>query len=165
MKLIFMTMSSLLSILFTQMNHPLAMGLILLIQTIMISMITGLSTQSFWFSYVLFLIFIGGMLVLFIYITSLASNEMFIMSTKLLYLMMIITPLLAFLLKMNFSNLTNQESLMFLTINNLTPLPLLKLYSYPTGMLTIMMAIYLLITLIAVVKIINIFSGPLRQMN
>nr|QZP41260.1 NADH dehydrogenase subunit 6 [Geoscapheus dilatatus] len=165
MKLIFMTMSSSLSILFTQMNHPLAMGLILLIQTITISMITGLSAQSFWFSYVLFLIFIGGMLVLFIYITSLASNEMFIMSTKLLYLMMIITPLLVFLMKMNFLNLTNQESLMFLMINNSTPLPLLKLYSYPTGMLTIMMAIYLLITLIAVVKIINIFSGPLRQMN
>nr|QZP40948.1 NADH dehydrogenase subunit 6 [Geoscapheus dilatatus] len=165
MKLIFMTMSSLLSILFTQMNHPLAMGLILLMQTIMISMITGLSTQSFWFSYVLFLIFIGGMLVLFIYITSLASNEMFIMSTKLLYLMAIITPLLVFLLKMNFLNLTNQEYLMFLTINNSTPLPLLKLYNYPTGLLTIMMAIYLLITLIAVVKITNIFSGPLRQMN
>nr|QZP41039.1 NADH dehydrogenase subunit 6 [Geoscapheus dilatatus] len=165
MKLIFMTMSSLLSILFTQMNHPLAMGLILLIQTIMISMITGLSTQSFWFSYVLFLIFIGGMLVLFIYVTSLASNEMFIMSTKLLYLMMMIMPLLVFLLKMNILNLANQESLMFLTINNSTPLPLLKLYSYPTGMLTIMMAIYLLITLIAVVKIINIFSGPLRQTN
>nr|QZP41104.1 NADH dehydrogenase subunit 6 [Geoscapheus dilatatus] len=165
MKLIFMTMSSLLSILFTQMNHPLAMGLILLIQTIMISMITGLSTQSFWFSYVLFLIFIGGMLVLFIYITSLASNEMFIMSTKLLYLMLMIMPLLAFLMKMNFLNLTNQEYMMFLTINNSTPLPLLKLYSYPTGTLTIMMAIYLLITLIAVVKIINIFSGPLRQMN
>nr|QZP41143.1 NADH dehydrogenase subunit 6 [Geoscapheus dilatatus]QZP41156.1 NADH dehydrogenase subunit 6 [Geoscapheus dilatatus] len=165
MKLIFMTMSSLLSILFTQMNHPLAMGLILLIQTIMISMITGLSTQSFWFSYVLFLIFIGGMLILFIYITSLASNEMFIMSTKLLYLMMMIMPSLVFLMKMNFLNLTNQESLMFLMINNSTPLPLLKLYSYPTGTLTIMMAIYLLITLIAVVKIINIFSGPLRQMN
>nr|QZP41273.1 NADH dehydrogenase subunit 6 [Geoscapheus dilatatus] len=165
MKLIFMTMSSLLSILFTQMNHPLAMGLILLIQTIMISMITGLSTQSFWFSYMLFLIFIGGMLVLFIYITSLASNEMFIMSTKLLYLMMMMMPLLVFLMKMNFLKLTNQESLMFLMINNSTPLPLLKLYSYPTGTLTILMAIYLLITLIAVVKIINIFSGPLRQMN
>nr|UBN09064.1 NADH dehydrogenase subunit 6 [Geoscapheus robustus] len=164
MKLIFMTMSSLLSILFTQMNHPLAMGLILLSQTIMISMITGLSTQSFWFSYILFLIFIGGMLVLFIYITSLASNEMFIVSTKLLYLMIIVL-LLAFFLEMNFPNLINQESSMFLMINNSTPLPVLKLYSYPTGMLTIMMAIYLLITLIAVVKIINIFSGPLRQMN
>nr|UBN08869.1 NADH dehydrogenase subunit 6 [Panesthia australis] len=165
MKLFFMIMSSLLSISFTQMNHPLAMGLILLIQTIMISMITGISTQSFWFSYILFLIFIGGMLVLFIYITSLASNEMFIMSTKLLCLLMIITPMMTFLLKTKFPNSNNQESLMFLTINNSTSLPLIKLYNYPTGMLTIMMAIYLLITLIAVVKITNIFSGPLRQMN
>nr|UBN08817.1 NADH dehydrogenase subunit 6 [Neogeoscapheus dahmsi] len=165
MKLIFMIMSSLLSILFTQMNHPLAMGLVLFIQTIMISMITGISAQSFWFSYILFLIFIGGMLVLFIYITSLASNEMFIMSTKLLYLLVIITPMMMFLLKMNFPILMNQESLMFLSINNSTSLPLLKLYNYPNGILTIMMAIYLLITLIAVVKITNIFSGPLRQMN
>nr|UBN08908.1 NADH dehydrogenase subunit 6 [Panesthia sloanei] len=165
MKLIFMIMSSLLSIIFTQMNHPLAMGLVLLIQTILISMITGLSTQSFWFSYILFLIFIGGMLVLFIYITSLASNEIFILSTKLVYLLVITAPLMTFLLKTDFSITMNQESLTFLTINNSTSLPLLKLYNYPTGMLNIIMAIYLLITLIAVVKIINVFSGPLRQMN
>nr|AVN67990.1 NADH dehydrogenase subunit 6 [Macropanesthia sp. B115] len=161
----FMIMSSLLSISFTQMSHPLAMGLILLIQTIIISMITGLTAQSFWFSYILFLIFIGGMLVLFIYITSLASNEMFILSTKLLCLMMMITPLLTLLLKSNFSIFMNQESMMFFTINNLTTLPLLKLYNYPTGMLNIIMAMYLLITLIAVVKITNIFSGPLRQVK
>nr|UBN08973.1 NADH dehydrogenase subunit 6 [Panesthia tryoni tegminifera] len=165
MKLIFMTMSSLLSISFTQMSHPLAMGLILLIQTVMISMITGLSSQSFWFSYILFLIFIGGMLVLFIYITSLASNEMFTMSTKLLCLLIIIMPMTVFLMKMNFPALINQESLTFLSVCNSTSMPLIKLYNYPTGMLTIMMAIYLLITLIAVVKITNIFSGPLRQMN
>nr|WGO57428.1 NADH dehydrogenase subunit 6 [Panesthia angustipennis cognata] len=165
MKLIFMTMSSLLSISFTQMNHPLAMGLILLIQTIMISMITGLSSQSFWFSYILFLIFIGGMLVLFIYITSLASNEMFMLSTKLICLLMLITLPILIIVKMNLSITINQETSMFLMINNSTSLPLLKLYNYPTGIMTIMMAIYLLITLIAVVKITNIFKGPLRQMN
>nr|AVN68310.1 NADH dehydrogenase subunit 6 [Panesthia angustipennis] len=161
----FMTMSSLLSISFTQMNHPLAMGLILLIQTIMISMITGLSSQSFWFSYILFLIFIGGMLVLFIYITSLASNEMFMLSTKLICLLTFITLPILILVKMNLPTTINQETSMFIMINNSTPLPLLKLYNYPTGMMTIMMAIYLLITLIAVVKITNIFKGPLRQMN
>nr|UBN08739.1 NADH dehydrogenase subunit 6 [Geoscapheus woodwardi] len=165
MKLTLMVMSSLLSILFTQMNHPLAMGLVLLIQTVIISMITGLTAQSFWFSYILFLIFIGGMLVLFIYITSLASNEMFTLSTKLMCLLMIFTPTMTLLLKSNFSILMNQESMMFFTTNNLTSLPLLKLYNYPTGMLNIIMAIYLLITLIVVVKITSIFSGPLRQMN
>nr|UBN08895.1 NADH dehydrogenase subunit 6 [Panesthia parva] len=165
MKLIFMTVSSLLSISFTQMNHPLAMGLILLLQTIMISMITGLTTQSFWFSYILFLIFIGGMLVLFIYITSLASNEMFTLSTKLLYSLMFLTPPMMIIMKVNFPITMSQETWMFLMVNNSTPLPLLKLYNFPTGIMTIMMVIYLLITLIAVVKITSIFKGPLRQMN
>merc|ERR1739838_23170 len=62
---------------FTRLVHPLAIGLALLFQTILICCTTGLSNLSFWFSYILFLIFLGGILVLFIYVTSLASNEMF----------------------------------------------------------------------------------------
>ena len=50
------------------------MGLTLLIQTILVSIISGLITKTFWFSYILFLVFLGGILVLFIYVTSLASN-------------------------------------------------------------------------------------------
>nr|YP_010946463.1 NADH dehydrogenase subunit 6 [Caeparia donskoffi]WGO57181.1 NADH dehydrogenase subunit 6 [Caeparia donskoffi] len=165
MKFIFLMMSSLLSISFTQMDHPLAMGLMLLIQTILISMITGLITQTFWFSYTLFLIFLGGMLVLFIYITSLASNEMFKLSNKLLLFMMIIMPIIYSILKQDFSSLSNQETYNFVILYNMTTLPLLKLYNQPTGMLTILMVLYLLLTLIVVVKITNIFKGPLRQIN
>nr|WGO58117.1 NADH dehydrogenase subunit 6 [Salganea quinquedentata] len=163
MKLLLM-ISSLLSISFTQMNHPLAIGLILLIQTVMVSTITGLIMQSFWFSYSLFLIFLGGMLVLFIYITSLASNEMFSLSTKLMFMLLMIAPIMLLLLLNNY-NLNNQEIYTFINMNNLTMLPLLKLYNQPTGMLTIMMVLYLLITLLVVVKITNIFKGPLRQMK
>ena len=65
------------SILFLRLSHPLAIGLGLLFQTILICCTTGLSNISFWFSYILFLIFLGGILVLFIYVTSLASNEIF----------------------------------------------------------------------------------------
>nr|QNV11699.1 NADH dehydrogenase subunit 6 [Rhamphomyia barbata] len=78
------------SFIFMQMNHPLAMGLMLLMQTFLICLITGLMTKSFWFSYILFLIFLGGMLVLFIYVTSLASNEMFSMSMNLMIFSLII---------------------------------------------------------------------------
>nr|YP_010946918.1 NADH dehydrogenase subunit 6 [Salganea raggei]WGO57675.1 NADH dehydrogenase subunit 6 [Salganea raggei] len=163
MKLLLLLISSSLSIVFTQMNHPLAMGLILLIQTTLISIITGLFMQSFWFSYILFLIFLGGMLVLFIYVTSLASNEMFILSTKLMLLLLMLMPPMIIYLESKF-NLNNQETFMFIIINNITTLPLLKLYNYPTGIMTIMMVLYLLITLLVVIKITNIFKGPLRQM-
>jgi len=74
------------SSIFSTIKHPLAMGLILLIQTIFICLLRGLLIKSFWFSYILFLIFIGGILVLFIYVTSLASNEIFSFSIKKFYL-------------------------------------------------------------------------------
>lgn len=37
-----------------------------------------------------------------------------------------------------------------------------KLYNFPTNILTILLINYLFLTLIAVVKITNIFEGPLR---
>nr|WGO57896.1 NADH dehydrogenase subunit 6 [Brephallus tramlapensis] len=165
MKMLLMIFSTLLSFIFTQMNHPLAMGLILLMQTTFISIITGTMTQSFWFSYVLFLIFLGGMLVLFIYVTSLASNEMFSLSMKYLLISIITLPILFTLYKSLIMHTMNQETLNFLIINNYTSLPLLKLYNQPTSIITIILALYLFLTLIAVVKITNIFKGPLRQYN
>nr|UFY98545.1 NADH dehydrogenase subunit 6 [Piophila megastigmata]UFY98558.1 NADH dehydrogenase subunit 6 [Piophila megastigmata] len=161
------------SFIFTQMNHPLAMGLMLLIQTILICLITGLMTKSFWFSYILFLIFLGGMLVLFIYVTSLASNEMFSLSMKLtissfifLSILMISTFFLdklsttLFYMNNEMESLTNLYS--YFTENALS---LNKLYNYPTNLINILLMNYLLITLIAVVKITKLFYGPLRLMN
>nr|AVN68285.1 NADH dehydrogenase subunit 6 [Rhyparobia grandis] len=165
MKLLCLTLSTLISIIFTQMNHPLAMGLTLLIQTMMIVLITGMMSQSFWFSYILFLIFLGGMLVLFIYVTSLASNEMFTLSTHLTIMMIMLTPLLIYTFN-EFYSMKSQESLMFnFILNSQLNLPLIKLYNLPTNIITIILASYLFLTLIAVVKITNIFMGPLRQMN
>ena len=43
---------------------------------------TNYSDRRFWFSYILFIIIIGGVLVLFLYITRLASNEIFSPSNK-----------------------------------------------------------------------------------
>nr|YP_010713141.1 NADH dehydrogenase subunit 6 [Cadrema minor]WDA94020.1 NADH dehydrogenase subunit 6 [Cadrema minor] len=161
------------SLLFIQMNHPLAMGLTLLFQTIFISIITGLITKTFWFSYILFLIFLGGMLVLFIYVTSLASNEMFSLSMKsviysmtFIFLFLVISYL--FMDQMMLStNMFNEEmnslnNELFYTENSLS---LNKLYNYPTNLITILLMNYLLITLIAIVKITKLIYGPLRMMN
>nr|AVN67253.1 NADH dehydrogenase subunit 6 [Laxta sp. AUS2] len=161
-----LSLSLTLSIIFTCMKHPLAMGLVLLLQTLFISLLTGMMTQSFWFSYILFLIFLGGMLVLFIYVTSLASNEMFYLSTKLIMLattaIMVFLSLKFFLMS---SMIKNQETLSFMVTYDPVSTPLTKLYNQPTSTMTIIIASYLFLTLIAVVKITNIFKGPLRQMN
>nr|AVN68351.1 NADH dehydrogenase subunit 6 [Euphyllodromia sp. Z257] len=159
-----MFLSMILSLIFMQINHPLAMGLMMLFQTMLIMMITGLMYHSFWFPYTMFLIFIGGLMVLFIYVTTLASNEMFNLSMKVMFMSMFIFMMYYFLVFKNFK-LNNQEMLMFMNSNNILYTPMMKLYNMPTNNITILMASYLFLTLIAVIKIINIFKGPLRKMN
>jgi NADH-ubiquinone oxidoreductase chain 6 len=74
------------------MKHPLAVGIILLIQTIITCLIRGLINKRFWFQYILFMEFVGGMLVLFIYVTRLASNEIFSLSTKTIIITFLVIP-------------------------------------------------------------------------
>uniref|UniRef100_UPI0030010C84 NADH dehydrogenase subunit 6 n=1 Tax=Filchneria zhouchangfai TaxID=3111800 RepID=UPI0030010C84 len=169
--LITLTSSLLLSLIFTQMKHPLAMGLMLLLQTICICLMTGFTTQSFWFSYILFLVFLGGLLVLFIYVTSLASNEMFTLSmhTTILTMIMLTMSLMIITITDPLPLLTphvNMEMSDIIQMNlyqEEASMSLMKLFNQPTGFITLMLALYLFLTLIAVVKITMIFFGPLRQ--
>nr|UQJ73691.1 NADH dehydrogenase subunit 6 [Potthastia sp. 1XL] len=159
------------STIFMQMKHPMAMGLTLLAQTFIICIITGNYSKTFWFSYVLFLIFLGGMLVLFIYVTSLASNEMFSFSMKMfmmasifMFLCLLIMLILDNNILMNYLSLNN-EMLNMMNIKSFiieNSISLNKLYNFPTNLMTILLINYLFLTLIAAVKITNMFEGPLR---
>nr|APX40457.1 NADH dehydrogenase subunit 6 [Cryptocephalus cantabricus] len=149
------------------MNHPLTLGFILLTQTVMIALLTGLMSLNFWSSYIIFLVMIGGMLVLFVYMTSIASNEKFKFSFK-MFLCTTITMLLTFFMSLfidkslisqkfkmieTFSMYENMDSKFFLN----------KFINFPHNMMYLMMVIYLLITLIAVVKIASKTKGALRK--
>ena len=134
-------------------------------------MISGNYSKTFWFSYVLFLIFLGGILVLFIYVTSLASNEIFTFSIKIIFISIIILSLFSFIILFLDFNLINSffiNNNEIIKINNLNSfinentIRLNKLYNFPTNIITILLINYLFLTLVAVVKITNIFYGPLR---
>nr|YP_009560393.1 NADH dehydrogenase subunit 6 [Peckia resona]QAB06034.1 NADH dehydrogenase subunit 6 [Peckia resona]QAB06047.1 NADH dehydrogenase subunit 6 [Peckia resona] len=171
MQWILLTLLFIFNFIFLNMKHPLAMGLTLLIQTTLICLTSGLMTKTFWFSYILFLVFLGGMLVLFIYVTSLASNEMFSFSIKLMIttisIFLLSITILFFIDKNLLLQYSNMETKSIIDMNSYimeNSLSLNKLYNYPTNLLTIMLMNYLLITLIAVVKITKLFKGPLRPM-
>jgi len=113
------------------------------------------------------------MLVIFIYVISLASNELFNLSKKLLYISTIIfTLLLIITLTIDKSIINalndNNEIALINSLNsylNENSIFLNKLYNYPTNIITILLINYLLLTLIVVVKITNIFYGPLRTIK
>nr|AXS66336.1 NADH dehydrogenase subunit 6 [Cucujoidea sp. 6 KM-2017] len=136
------------------MKHPISIGSTLLLQTIFISLTIGMLSLNFWFSYILLLILIGGMLIIFMYMTSIASNEKFMFSIfPIIATISLMTILPNLNLTLN-STLTNN-----LNIKNM----LTKFFNFPSSMLIIMIIIYLLITMIAVIKICKINKGPLRQ--
>nr|YP_009351024.1 NADH dehydrogenase subunit 6 [Aciculitermes aciculatus]AQP28373.1 NADH dehydrogenase subunit 6 [Aciculitermes aciculatus] len=158
---LFMSTSTLTSLMLTQMKHPMAMGLMLLMQTVMVCLISGTMYKSFWFSYILFMIMIGGMLVLFMYMTSLASNEMFSPSNKMLMTSSISLPIIMYLMPTSTNNkeMNTHNTMMENEITTMTTV----MYNQMMGMMTMVLVIYMLLTLIVVVNIINVSEGPLRH--
>nr|YP_009092253.1 NADH dehydrogenase subunit 6 [Ceracris versicolor]AHV78325.1 NADH dehydrogenase subunit 6 [Ceracris versicolor] len=171
-KMMIMTLSNMLNFNFIKLNHPMSMMMFIILQTFLIGIMTGTMMESFWLSYILFLTFLGGMLVLFIYITSITSNEMFkpksITLIITLVLFMIMMTILLIMNKMMFMDLIKNTETM--NINNYInyqemTLSLEKLYNLPSSIITMMMMIYLFLALVAVVKITNISQGPIRKMS
>nr|QWM94259.1 NADH dehydrogenase subunit 6 [Sisyra aurorae] len=155
---------------FFYMNHPLSSGLMLMLQTIFLTMICGMMSQSFWFAYILFLIMLGGMLVLFIYMTSMASNELikFSLNKFIIMLMMFLMLMFMFMIYDNFYLMQNNMELNLMNtnwffMNSENEINLIKLYNNPTMNITLLMINYLLMALIIIVKIIKLNSGPLRS--
>nr|YP_010118101.1 NADH dehydrogenase subunit 6 [Popillia mutans]QPN54195.1 NADH dehydrogenase subunit 6 [Popillia mutans] len=162
-----MMLSFISSMTFMFLSHPLSMGLILLMQTIIMALTMGFFNINFWYSYILFLIMIGGMLVLFIYMTSVASNEKFTFSIKITLMIITLSLILLFTIAMMDPYYSNMNSIFTENLNNYKEynMSFSKYLSYPNIIIMYMMIIYLLITLVAIVKITQIEKGPLRQTN
>nr|YP_009678981.1 NADH dehydrogenase subunit 6 [Ceracris fasciata fasciata]AKR06225.1 NADH dehydrogenase subunit 6 [Ceracris fasciata fasciata] len=171
-KMVIMTLSNMMNFNFIKLNHPMSMMMFIIMQTFLIGLLTGTMMESFWLSYILFLTFLGGMLVLFIYITSIASNEMFKPKSNIMIIIIILSMMMTIIFiimdKMMFTDLMKNTETM--NINNYInyqemTLSLEKLYNLPTSIITMMMMIYLFLALVAVVKITNINQGPIRKMK
>ena len=135
--------------------HPLRIGLTILYCTICIATLTGLQVGLFWLSYSLVLVVLGGLLVIFIYVSLLSSNEIFKIrgSNLFIYLLAcgLITSCLRYFLEyfefsVNWGNLLSQQ-------NVLNYDQLKVLYSREVWLFTLFLIFYLLVTLIAVVHI------------
>nr|YP_009470521.1 NADH dehydrogenase subunit 6 [Centruroides vittatus]AVF96949.1 NADH dehydrogenase subunit 6 [Centruroides vittatus] len=138
----------LLSVFFFFSTHPLVMGLILLLSTVFISFHVFLIYGFGWFSYVIFLVFLGGMLVLFIYVASLASNE--VVSFELKY----VVSFLCFLIFAGVWFFCFQEFFIWRFF-----------LFFPFSIIIVFLGGYLLLTLVGVAKICKVSGGPLREMT
>ena len=132
-------------------SHPIFFRIILIISSIMVGVIC-IKINLSWFFYLLVLVFLGGVIILIIYINTLAINEKFffykILNKPLYAIIFIILIQIIFFKnfswKINFSN--------FISIRLYESINLLSL---------IFLMLYLLLTLICVVKLVKFEYGPL----
>lgn len=157
------------SFMFSRINHPLSTGLILLVQTILVSISASLFKSSYWFSYILFLIFLGGILVLFIYVTSLAANEQFKINREFLIIFLLFLILSARLIFLDPIILANKFETALSTVikseleYSTASLIVRIVYNKPRALFTLFIIRYLLLTLFVIVKLIRSSSSPLRS--
>lgn len=143
------------------------MGLILIIQTIIISLVSGILIKTFWISYILLITILRGILVLFIYISSIASNEKFQNKIN-LWIISIILTITRILFLILGNKIIIKNNYLRLEINPLRggeTLFLNKIFNIENISITIMLVIYLLYTIIVSTQLVNIFEGPIRKKN
>nr|UPL65231.1 NADH dehydrogenase subunit 6 [Scantius aegyptius rossii] len=149
---------NIISIMLIQVNHPISMGLLIIAQTMNISLIIGLISGSFWLSYIIIIVMLSGMLVLFIYMASIASNEKFYSNIKFIYLMFIsisLGMLLQWMLEPVLMENTKLQN-----TNNLEMLLMINMIN--NNKIIILMVLYLFFSMFIISSIVNVSEGPLR---
>jgi len=154
-----------LTIIFLLTNHPLALRFILILTRIFYSAFLYVFSLSSWVPYILVIVFLSGIIIIIIYITSLSSNEPISVSKESIFILLL-SNLLIFLssYKYLYTSISNTNLLNRLTsfIRNHSSELIYKTYNYINWEITSMLIIYLFIVLIVAVKVTSLNSGPLR---
>nr|YP_009710885.1 NADH dehydrogenase subunit 6 [Olidiana ritcheriina]QFZ99643.1 NADH dehydrogenase subunit 6 [Olidiana ritcheriina] len=155
MKMIIKFMIMLVSLTPLMMN-PVQMGMILLIQTMLTTMFINKILPSSWFSLITFIMMIGGLLILFNYMSSIASNEKVKLKINMTFMfMMMFMPLDEMFL--------SQVNFMDNSMISIETMSLSKMFNTKTLYISMFMILYLLLAMIMVSKMIKTHKGPLRS--
>nr|YP_009502277.1 NADH dehydrogenase subunit 6 [Cacopsylla pyri]AWU48880.1 NADH dehydrogenase subunit 6 [Cacopsylla pyri] len=140
-------------------SHPISFGIILLAQTMSLSMCSRILCNSPWLPLTLFLVMIGGLMILFLYITSICSNKKPNFTKPSLYQMTWMTLIIIFV--------SNFQTLFFfdesMTLKDLHNLEFIKLFMPLNLFSSNFMFLYLLIMLIIMIEILSLNKGPMRK--
>nr|YP_009473312.1 NADH dehydrogenase subunit 6 [Cirriformia cf. tentaculata HK-2018]AVI26186.1 NADH dehydrogenase subunit 6 [Cirriformia cf. tentaculata HK-2018] len=138
-------------------TSPLTLGCSILIMTLAFCCLASIFTLS-WFTLILFLIYVGGLLIMFAYFVALSPNQhhQFLISPPLLFMVFLVTSAMSPFYMPLFMNTP-----LFYSMTQLMP----SLYTHENFLSLMFAAITLFITLLAVVKTVSLPFGPLRPFS
>nr|YP_009501941.1 NADH dehydrogenase subunit 6 [Livia junci]AWU48984.1 NADH dehydrogenase subunit 6 [Livia junci] len=157
MKLNLMVMLFMSSIM-SNVNHPLLLSMMVMIQNVMVCLYMRFMTSSAWIPLTMFLVIVGGLMVIFMYTTSICSNIKF---NKLNLTKSFIYFLLIFImLPPEFYPMNNNENIQLMDLFNTE---MYKLYLPINLMSSLFLFIYLLMALLIMISMLNKEKGPMRK--
>nr|YP_010400313.1 NADH dehydrogenase subunit 6 [Drupa morum]UQS76012.1 NADH dehydrogenase subunit 6 [Drupa morum] len=146
------------------MAQPLSLGLVIMSCTLFMCMMSAVTLSS-WYGYILFLIYVGGLLVMFAYVAALSPNVLFGSGAPFI---LFICSVGASMLALYNVSLTDTSFLSY--VNQVSSSSFLKVYATEMAspqMVSILigLAVILLINLIVVVKICYYTHASLRPFS
>ena len=138
-------------------SSPLSLGIWILYLTLLISLTSALIFST-WLAIFILLIYVSGLLVIFAYFAALTPNRMFIISNSYKTFFLSFSVFLSYY---SLLNITYTPSY-FLT-NNFSYNNFSYIFIHNNIPIFIFLVLFLFFVLVAVVKISNFSSGPLRS--
>lgn len=148
--------------------HPIYLLILIIIYRRIICLIISAWSYNFIYSIILFLIIIRGILIIFLYFSSLISNDQtkFSINIPLIIRFFFNIFILFFIIKyFNYPVSNFNEILISFQLNNNIFNNIKHIFSYPYRNITIICILYLLITLFTIIKICSIKTSTLRKLN
>nr|YP_010180293.1 NADH dehydrogenase subunit 6 [Haemadipsa crenata]QVD39096.1 NADH dehydrogenase subunit 6 [Haemadipsa crenata] len=132
-------------------SSPVMMLLVILFNSLLMSMIIAFNLSS-WYAFLMFLIYIGGMLVMFSYFVAISPNQYIKMK------LMFFFPVLIFsLLTLSYLGYGNN-----LSLSNFFSNFILMMYKNESNFCTLFLILLLMLMMLMVSKMMKLAKGPLR---
>nr|AKM69962.1 NADH dehydrogenase subunit 6 [Tuberolachnus salignus] len=151
------------AIMLTMMKSPISSNLIILIQTITLTMMINLINKTAWISFMIFILYIGGLMIIFLYISSIAFNELNINKNykNMMFKMILIFFMLKyFKISLTMENMNYENKFMY--EDNFY---LINMFIMPNNLMIYMIMFILFFMLILIIWMLKINKGPIRQKN
>nr|WPS93696.1 NADH dehydrogenase subunit 6 [Nedyopus patrioticus unicolor] len=142
-----------LSIMFGQVMNPMVLSFLVVMMGLVVVIMLGYVLPMFWFSYVILLTFLGGLLVVFVYVASLCPNEPIMKFGGWGWGLVIVVMFISFGWESS-SDLYYSFGLSDLS-------NLVSIYYEGVESLIIFLVVYLFLVLLAVVDLSLVFKGSL----
>ena len=137
---------------------------LLIVQTIVVSIIIRILLEVSWMSYILFIVFLSGILVVFVYVGSLACNSvLYRVGIQYIVIVVVVGLVAIMLIDIEYIYKIDSRGYCFNWRGDLRGNIVSRIYGNRNEVFSVLLAVYLLLGLVVSIKVSSKFKGAVRS--